>query len=656
MTRAAKRLARAELDRLFSLLSEEGRVVHGPTVRDGAIVDAPLSSASELPIGWTDRQEPGRYRLERRADEAVFGFVVGPGSPMSIFFPPEETLYRAERRDDGKVGFTPVVPTPSPKALLGVRACDVAAMRVQDRVFVERAHREPRYAARREDTIVVGVHCLAPGPLCFCASMGTGPRVGDGADVALAERLDHGGHVFVAEALTDRGERLLARLDGSEASEEDLRWRDDGLAAAARSMGRTLDTTELPGRLFAALDHPRWEEVGERCLSCGSCTSVCPSCFCSGSEDPSDLDGAEASRTRFWESCFTAEHGELHGHTTRPRTAERYRQWATHKLGGWVSQMGQSGCVGCGRCIAWCPAGIDLVAEVNAITEGVRPVAMRARGTPETPSDEALVPRAATVLASTAESPDVVTLSLRVEPEALRAFEPGQFHQLSLPGVGEAPISISGDDGAGVEHTIRAVGKLTEALCALPVGAQLGVRGPYGRGWPMEALADGPVVVVGGGIGLAPLREALRRMLADPARYPDVHLFQGARSPEDLLYGREQLGWLDRPGFRLHTTVDRAGPTWRGNVGVVTRHLRPATVPPGARAILCGPEAMMRFSVEALVRLGVPHERQWVTMERHMKCATGTCGRCQYGPFFVCKDGPVFRFDEVSMLFGRHGF
>jgi NAD(P)H-flavin reductase/ferredoxin len=649
-----KVLSRASLDRLFALAAEGGRTVVGPTVKDGAIVYAPLETPAALPVGWTDRQSPGRYRLERRTDEAVFGHVVGPSSPKELFLPPKETLYRAERRADGKVGFTAITPAPSPKALFGVRACDLAAIGVQDRVFRDGEHREPRYAARREDTLVIGVHCLEPGGLCFCASMGTGPRVRDGADLALAERLDEAGHVFVAEALSERGEALLTALEGSAASPEELRWLDEGLEAARGKMGRTLDTTELPGRLFAALDHPRWDEVASRCLACGNCTSVCPSCFCSGAEDPSDLEGASASHERLWESCFTREHGELHGHTVRPKTSERYRQWATHKLGGWVSQMGQSGCVGCGRCIAWCPSGIDLVEEVTAIARGAEPAPLPTAKEVPASVEEALVPRAATVVRATRETADVVTLSLSAEGGL--AFAPGQFHQLSLPGVGECPISVSGDDGAGAEHTIRAVGKLTEALCALRPGEQLGVRGPYGRGWPMEELAGAPVVVVAGGIGLAPLREALRQMLGDPSRYPDVRLFYGARTPEDLLYSRELVGWLDRPGFQLHVSVDRAGPTWRGNVGVVTRLLRRATVPEEASAILCGPEVMMRFTVDALAKLGLPHRRQWVTMERHMKCATGTCGRCQYGPFFVCKDGPVFRFDEVSMLFGRHGF
>ena len=163
-------------------------------------------------------------------------------------------------------------------------------------------------------------------------------------------------------------------------------------------------------------------------------------------------------------------------------------------------------------------------------------------------------------------------------------------------------------------------------------------------------------VVVAGGIGLAPLRDALRKMVGSPASYPEVHLVYGARTPDDVLYAQEMLGWLGGPHFRLHVTVDRAAPSWRGHIGVVTRLLDEESVPEGARAILCGPEIMMRFTVEALGKLGVPDERIWVTMERHMECATGTCGRCQLGPYFVCRDGPVFRFDQVRALFGQEGF
>lgn len=643
-------LPRADLQSLFDALKARGLRVVGPTVRDAAIRMDAIESASELPVGWTDRQAPGVYRLERRGDQRAFGFVVGPDSLKQHLFPAYETLYRAERRADGKVGFTAARPEAPATAYLGVRACDLAGAAVQDRTFEGGPYAEPRYRARREAATVVAVQCTEPGALCFCASMGTGPRVTGGADLVLTERDDD----FLVEARTERGEAILRDLPVTTASEEDARWLDHAMDEAAQKMGRSMDTRELPELLFGRLDHARWKDVADRCLSCGNCTNACPTCFCSTAETPSDLSGEHATSERLWDSCFTREHSAIHGGLFRPTILDRYRQWLTHKVGSWVSQFDTSGCVGCGRCIAWCPVGIDITEEVAALRDGEGAAPMPPAPAHAHATDEDLVPRAAEVIAVTRESGDVVTLHLSVP--GLDAFAPGQFCQLSLPGVGEVPISISGTDGAALEHTIRAVGAVTRALCDLRAGDQVGVRGPYGRGWPLDAIAGRPVVVVAGGIGLAPLRGALRAMLGDAARFPRVDLFYGARSPDDAIFVREMLGWLEEPRFRLHCTVDHATPAWRGHVGVVTRLLDRESVAPDAAALICGPEIMMRFTIEALERLGVSPERIYVTMERHMKCATGFCGRCQYGPWFVCKDGPVFRYEDVRLLFGREGF
>ncbi|MFW5921246.1 MAG: 4Fe-4S dicluster domain-containing protein, partial [Polyangiales bacterium] len=424
-------LAREDLPTLFEALRNEGREIIGPTVRDGAIVYDEIDGTGQLPRGWTDRQAPGSYRLERREDDAYFGFAAGPDSWKKWLFPPRETLYRARRRDDGKIGFDPVMPETTPRAFVGVRACELAAMRVQDRTYLDGPHVEPRYRARREAALVVAVNCTEAGDLCFCTSTDTGPEVGEGADLVLTELPDR----FVVEARSERGEGVLDRLPTEHAGPDDRREVEEGIDHAARNMGRSMDTNNLPGILFGNLDHPRWNDVAERCLSCGNCTNVCPTCFCATCESSSSIDGTESARTRSWDSCFTPEHGEIHGHDVRPTILDRYRQWLTHKVGSWVSQFGTSGCVGCGRCIAWCPVGIDLTQEVAAIRADAEPAVSMPERPHHTPRDaETQVPRPATVTAVTRETHDTVTL--HVEDTGGPSPEPGQFHMLSLPGVG----------------------------------------------------------------------------------------------------------------------------------------------------------------------------------------------------------------------------
>ena len=353
------------LDSLLGALTARGFRVVGPTVRDGAIVYEDLESAADLPVGWKDSQDAGTYRLERREDEARFGYAVGPHSWKQFLLPSRIRLWRAHRTDDGfEVEEEPLEDTPL--ALIGVRACELHGIAIQDRVFLGGSYADRDYAARRKDAFVVAVNCFEPAATCFCVSMGTGPKVEAGYDLALTEILD-GAHRLLIEVGSERGAEVLSELPHRAAAPADLAAAVAAVAGAAERMGRTLDVTDIRDLLARNLENERWDDVAKRCLSCTNCTLVCPTCFCLTVEDHTDLTGDQAERTRAWDSCFTLDHSYIHGGSIRPSGRSRYRQWLTHKFGTWHDQFGSSGCVGCGRCIAWCPVGIDVTEELTAI-------------------------------------------------------------------------------------------------------------------------------------------------------------------------------------------------------------------------------------------------------------------------------------------------
>jgi ferredoxin len=358
-------IAPEALDDLIGALRHRGFRVLGPTVRDGAIVYDELEGAHELPVGWTDRQEAGTYRLERREDEARFGYAVGPHSWKQFLFPARLRLWRA--RANGGVPLVEEEPTDeTPLAFIGVRACELNAIAIQDRVFTGGKFVDHDYAARRRGIFVVAVNCGEPGGTCFCVSMDTGPRVEQGYDLALTELLD-GEHRFLVEAGSSAGAEVLAVLPSRAAEPADLAAATAVVDSTAARMGRTMDSADLRDLLASKLEHARWDDVAERCLTCGNCTLVCPTCFCSSVEDTTDLAGTETARTRVWDTCFSLDYSYIHGGSVRTSARSRYRQWLTHKLGTWHDQFGTSGCVGCGRCITWCPVGIDITAEVAAL-------------------------------------------------------------------------------------------------------------------------------------------------------------------------------------------------------------------------------------------------------------------------------------------------
>jgi sulfhydrogenase subunit beta (sulfur reductase) len=360
----AFRLPKSRLDELIAMLWRDGYRVLGPVERDGAVAFDEVRTTADMPIGRREEQSPGRYRIgEGRAGE-VFGIVNGPGSLKPSFFAAEETLLEIRRERRG-LGVTETAPAAPRLAFIGVRACDLAAVAIQDRVFMQDAYCDSHYAARRKDALMIAVNCTRSAATCFCASMNTGPEAKAGYDLAMTESDDG----FVVRSGSERGAAIVTALGLEPALEPAVEAAAGAVAQCAQNQQRRMDTSDLPRLLYEEVESPRWNDVAARCLSCTNCTMVCPTCFCHTVLDEEEIAGNMSHRVRKWDSCFSLEHAHIHGINFRPHIRSRYRQWLTHKLASWIDQFGSSGCTGCGRCIAWCPVGIDLTEEVAAIRD-----------------------------------------------------------------------------------------------------------------------------------------------------------------------------------------------------------------------------------------------------------------------------------------------
>ncbi len=349
----------------IDVLKDLGYTVYGPAEKDGAIVFEILDSIKQMPRGLYDEQSPGRYRLTKKDNQRYFGYVVGPQSPKYVLYSPQHLLFKV--RKDGRT----FIPQPDGKkiAIIGLRPCDLKAIEILDNVLLKGPYKSNAYEAIRKDALFIAVNCVEPGNNCFCTSMNTGPFAQSGYDISITELLMNGSHVFILETMTNKGTEIVSRLKCRNATEEELNVVSKLMEDAKNKIRKKLDVENLKDDLYRNIEHPNWNEINNKCLACGNCTLVCPTCFCSSVFDSSSLSMDVAERWRVWDSCFSIDYSYIHGGSIRQSIMSRYRHWLMHKLATWVDQFGTFGCVGCGRCITWCPVGIDIVEEASKVRD-----------------------------------------------------------------------------------------------------------------------------------------------------------------------------------------------------------------------------------------------------------------------------------------------
>ena len=358
----------AQFEQLLDLIKNDGYKLLGPTIRDDTIIYDELRSAKDLPIGWKDEQDPGRYRLKRRNDSAYFGYNLGPHSWKKYLFPPKEKLWTINKQENNKLAILQEVePVEEKMAFIGVRACEMQAIFVLDKVFNTKVAVYQQYQRRRENTFIMAVNCTTAANTCFCASMQSGPAVKEGYDLSLTEVVDENQHYFILKIGSERGESICKALQFSIASSEESGLAHTHVERTIDKMIRKVDNDHVHEVLAESWDSKQWDKVAERCINCANCTMACPTCFCSDTQDVVSIDAKHVDRWQSWESCFNLSHSYIHGGSIRSSAKSRYRQWLTHKFGTWWDQFGVSGCVGCGRCITWCPVGIDVTEELKQL-------------------------------------------------------------------------------------------------------------------------------------------------------------------------------------------------------------------------------------------------------------------------------------------------
>jgi sulfite reductase subunit B len=618
-------ITRAGLKSLVEGLAKEMEVV-GVKVKQGKFVYDKISSFDELCLDYDVTVLP----------------------PTKYFLPAKETLLKFKMGD----GFEPVVEA-RPWAIVGVHPYDINAIELLDEVFMG-VNPDPNYIARRQNTLIIGVDCLNPSPKSFVPSMGT--RLAEtGFDLLLTDI----GAGYVVTVGTKKGADLLAKYaKPKEVTGDDIARQKIVRDEASMQYKLSLDVPKerLLRLLEENYDNPYWESRSKTCLSCGSCVMVCPTCFCFDVQDDVALNLKDGERFRRWDGCMLVDFAKVAtGENFRHDKASRFRHRMFRKGKYILEKYGVVGCVGCGRCATACLAEIASPVEAfNAIAESARAKEAAIRIMREARAQtELYVPHSAKLVKVRDLTPKEKVFEFRFADGKPLGQRPGQFVEVSIPGIGEAPISVSSSPTRGdtFQLAIRNVGSVTKAIHALREGATVGIRGPFGNGFPLEALQGKDILFVAGGIGLFPLRSLIQYVLDRRSSFGNVTLLFGARSPAERLFTDELAAWSQSKDIEFMETVDKGDEKWRGNVGVITTLIPRVKIEPRkTMAVVVGPPIMYRFVIVELKKRDLADENIIMSLERRMKCGVGKCGHCQINGVYVCQEGPVFSLAQLRTL------
>jgi NAD(P)H-flavin reductase/CheY-like chemotaxis protein/formate hydrogenlyase subunit 6/NADH:ubiquinone oxidoreductase subunit I len=597
------------------------------------------------------KAKQGKYVYDRISSfyELSLDYDVTVSPPTRYFFPERETLLKFKKVNGQQV--EPVIKY-TPRVIIGVHPYDIKAIELLDEVFMSH-NPDPNYVARRENTIIIGVDCIHPSPRSFAPSMGTN-WTETGFDLLLTDI----GSSYIVKIGSEKGAEILAhsiyRIPTGDEIVRQKKVRSEALGRYKLSLDIPRD--RIPKILEESYDDPYWETRSSTCLSCGSCVMVCPTCYCFDVRDDVSLNLKEGERYRRWDGCMLVDFAKVaSGENFRRDRASRFRHRMFRKGKYILERYGKVGCVGCGRCANACLAGIASPLEAfNSIAENIRlKEAATSLIQPMKQERGLYIPEMAEIVSVRQLTEREKAFELKLKSGKKLGHSPGQFVTLSIMGIGEAPLSVASSPLRGkiFQLAVRSMGDVTSALHSLEVGATVGIRGPFGHGFPLEALEGKDLLLIAGGIGLFPLRSLIQYVMDRRYDYGKVSLLYGCRTPSERVFTDELEYWQNSKEIDFHETVDRKDDTWTGNVGVITNLIDKVEIDPKKTMVaVVGPPVMYKFVIEKLKKRDLPDDHVYLSLERKMKCGVGKCGHCQINGVYTCQEGPVFSLTQLRSL------